>query len=229
MSPDLEQLYMKGVKSLLGVRPTTSTDIVLLESGYPSLRALIKSRQKTFFEKMIKERENMVDDPFMHVLRLTMARNTKMAAYITSLTTCADFIEADRRERIDRVQSSTRTKSATYTSINPSFEIHPIYQQGGEAVAVDDYLRIAFTRLRTSSHRLKIETGRWSRIPRERRLCQCGEDVQTEEHVLAHCELTRGIREKYGQRIDCFRMFMKCEKSKAQLHMVHEILELFKD
>ena len=229
VSPDLEQLYMKGVKSLLGVRPTTSTDIVLLESGYPSLRALIKSRQKTFFEKMIKERENMVDDPFMHVLRLTMARNTKMAAYITSLTTCADFIEADRRERIDRVQSSTRTKSATYTSINPSFEIHPIYQQGGEAVAVDDYLRIAFTRLRTSSHRLKIETGRWSRIPRERRLCQCGEDVQTEEHVLAHCELTRGIREKYGQRIDCFRTFMKCEKSKAQLHMVHEILELFKD
>ena len=103
MSPDLEQLYMKGVKSLLGVRPTTSTDIVLLESGYPSLRALIKSRQKTFFEKMIKERENMVDDPFMHVLRLTMARNTKMAAYITSLTTCPDFIEADRLARIDRV------------------------------------------------------------------------------------------------------------------------------
>ena len=169
----------------------------------------------------------MVDDPFMHVYRLTMAKNSKMAAYIRSLSTCADFIEADRRERIDRVQSSTRTKSATYTTINPSFEIHPIYQQGEETV--DDYLRIAFTRLRTSSHRLKIETGRWSRIPRERRLCQCGEDIQTEEHVIVHCGLTRGIREKYGQIIDCFRTFMACKKSKAQLHMLHEILDLFKD
>ena len=169
----------------------------------------------------------MVDDPFMHVLKLTMTKNVKMAAYITSLTTCLDFIEADRRARIDRVQSSTRTKSATYTSINPEFVIHPIYQQGEEAV--DDYLRIAFTRFRTSSHRLKVETGRWSRIPRERRYCQCGENVQTEEHVLVHCELTRGIREKYGQTIDCFNMFMTCEKSKAQLHMLHAILELFED
>ena len=197
VSPDLEQLYLKGVKCLLGVRPSTPTDIVLLESGYPSLRALIKSQQKTFFEKMIKERENMVDDPFMHVYRLTMAKNSKMAAYIRSLSTCADFIEADRRERIDRVQSSTRTKSATYTTINPSFEIHPIYQQGEETV--DDYLRIAFTRLRTSSHRLKIETGRWSRIPRERRLCQCGEDIQTEEHVIVHCGLTRGLGKNMGK------------------------------
>ena len=227
ISPDLEQLYIKGIKSLLGVRPTTTTDIVLLESDYPSLQALIKSRQKVFFEKMIKERENMCDDPFMHVLQLTMDKNTKMGAYIRSLSTCPDFIEADRRARIERVQSSTRSKSVTYSSINPSFEIHPIYQQGEEAV--DDYLRIAFTRFRTSSHRLKVETGRWSRIPRERRLCQCGEYVQTEEHVLVDCELTRGIREKYGQNIDCFETFMTRTKSKTELLMLHEILELFKD
>ena len=46
VSPDLEKLYMKGLKCLLGVRAQTANDIVLIESGYPSLRALIKSRQK---------------------------------------------------------------------------------------------------------------------------------------------------------------------------------------
>ena len=225
--PELEQLYMKGIKRLLGVRPQTTTDVALLESGYPSLRALIKSRQKVFLEKMIKDRENMVDDPFMHVLRLSMANNTKMATYIRSLHTCPDFIEADKRARIERVRSSNRTKCTTYTMINPTFAIHPIYQHGDEAV--DDYLRIAFTRFRTSSHRLKVETGRWSRIPRERRLCRCGEGVQTEEHVLVNCELTRGIKEKYGQTVDCFKTFMTSEKTKAQLHMLHEILDFIED
>ena len=169
----------------------------------------------------------MVDDPFMHVMRLTTAKNAKMAKYIKSLNDCPDFIEADRRARIERVRSSSRSKFATYFTVNPTFEIHPIYQNGGEAV--DDYLRIAFTRFRTSSHRLKIETGRWSRIPRDRRLCGCGEGVQTEEHVLVGCSLTEGIREKYGQTNISFNSFMNDKKSKAQLHMLHEILNLLEN
>ena len=227
VSTELEQFYIKGLKSLLGIRSQTTTDVVLLESGYPSLRALIKSRQKAFFEKMVKERENMVDDPFMHVLRLTMSKNPRMKSYIKSLYDCPDFIEADRRARIERVRSSARTKFATYSTINPTFEVHPIY--GNDGVAVDDYLRIAFTRFRTSSHRLKIETGRWSRIPRERRMCQCGEGVQTEEHVLVGCVLTKGIREKYGETDICFNSFMNDKKSKAQLHMLHEILDVLEN
>ena len=137
------------------------------------------------------------------------------------------IIEADRHARIARVSSSARSKSITYREINPTFELHPIYKTRDETV--DDYLRIAFTRFRTSSHRLKVETGRWSRILRERRLCQCGEGVQTEEHVLLHCDLTITIKEKYGQEVDCFESFMCSRKSKAQLQMLHEILKLFEN
>ncbi len=42
---------------------------------------------------------------------------------------------------------------------------------------------VACTRIRLSSHRLRVETGRWDRIPFENRTCLCGA-VQTEEHVL---------------------------------------------
>ena len=51
-----------------------------------------------------------------------------------------------------------------------------------------------FTRSRLSSHRLKIETGRWARIEPEDRLCMCGQ-IQTEEHVLLYCVLTDHIRD----------------------------------
>ena len=50
--------------------------------------------------------------------------------------------------------------------------------------------------LSLSSHNLKIETGRWSRIPRENRLCECGE-VQDELHITLLCPKTNAMREKY--------------------------------
>ena len=65
---------------------------------------------------------------------------------------------------------------------------------------IPEHLLIAFTRVCLSSHRLRIETGRWARIPRERRLCDCGA-VQAEEHVLVRCPLTETPRCRYGKAV----------------------------
>ena len=55
--------------------------------------------------------------------------------------------------------------------------------------------RVEVTRFRTSSHRLKIETGRWSRIARERRLCDCGQEmIQDEIHVIESCRHLSDLR-----------------------------------
>ena len=54
---------------------------------------------------------------------------------------------------------------------------------------------MCFTRLRLSSHKLRIETGRWQRLPVEERLCTCGA-VQDEIHVLQSCPLTKYLRDK---------------------------------
>ena len=45
--------------------------------------------------------------------------------------------------------------------MNPKSESPDIYK----SKSIPEYLRITFTRCRLSSHRLKIETRRWSRIP----------------------------------------------------------------
>ena len=59
-------------------------------------------------------------------------------------------------------------------------------------------MRQAFTRIRLMSHNLKVETGRWSRIPVELRVCSCDNNTtQTEEHVLLHCPLSDHCRQCY--------------------------------
>ena len=86
------------------------------------------------------------------------------------------------------------TKAQTYKLLNPDLKVHPVYTSKDY---INERARIAFTRLRLSSHSLKVETGRWSRIPREERLCRCGGEVEDEEHILLRCPETNFAREKF--------------------------------
>ena len=45
---------------------------------------------------------------------------------------------------------------------------------------------------------LKIETGRWSRVPRDSRLCEC-QKLQTESHIIEDCILTRHMNGSISQ------------------------------
>ena len=84
----------------------------------------------------------------------------------------------------------------TYVNtLNATMKVHPIYTTN---MFIPDYQRESFSRLRLMSHNLKIETGRWSRIPPERRVCRCDNiQPQTEAHVLIDCNLTQNIRLSY--------------------------------
>ena len=67
----MNTIYMGGFKALLGVRITTANDLYLAELGQASLKAFVKQWQYNFFRKLLAERQNMNDDPFMFVLSLT--------------------------------------------------------------------------------------------------------------------------------------------------------------
>ena len=108
-------------------------------------------------------------------------------------------------------------------AINPELCVHPMYVSDLNA---DDGLRINCTRLRIS-HRLRIETGRWARIAPENRLCQCGEAVQDEKHVIQDCHLTNDIRVKYNKSDVVFSNFIKSEMCKSDLCFITDILTFF--
>ena len=112
----------------------------------------------------------------------------------------------------------------TYCALNPELSVHSMYTS---CDVFADGLRIAFTRVRLSSHRLRVETGRWARIPHDQRLCQCGFDVQTEQHVISKCSLVDGIRSSYNNESVDFTNFMASPKSAQELAMVERILDFY--
>ena len=120
------------------------------------------------------------------------------------------------------------TKFNTYISdLNPFLDSHPVYTTN---VFIPDYQRISLSRIRLMSHNLKIETGRWSRIPRERRVCQCdGSQLQTEAHVLIYCPLTDSIRHRYPELIFSIINILLTDVNHLKLlcKYAYEILEFF--
>ena len=101
----------------------------------------------------------------------------------------------------DEIQRNRdQTKFRVYSELNPELSVHPLYSS---PEYIPDFVRQSFSRLRLQSHSLKVETGRWSRIPREQRLCdRCDAGaVQDEAHVLIACTYTEPIRQRY-QNLD---------------------------
>ena len=82
----VEKQYKWCIKQLLCVRKTTNNDVCMVELGLPSLRALIKAKQRNFFHKMWLERNTMDDDPMIHAVRLVMNYNDQVSRYITGIT-----------------------------------------------------------------------------------------------------------------------------------------------
>ena len=138
----------------------------------------------------------MQDDPLMFAIRLTRSEVTSTGSYINSLLGLDDVLLNGVSKVKDRVRQSERSKYMVYKEMNPSLEVHEVYGKEIEA-HIPEYMRVSFSRLRLSAHRLKIETGRWSRLPRDQRLCPCGQ-VQDEAHALQWCPLVQSIRDTHG-------------------------------
>ena len=197
----VEAMYMKAVKALLGVRITTPNDLCLIEAGLRPLSGMVKNRQKKFFAKMLEERSDMTDDPLMHVLGITQEMNKVMWKYIRGITDVEDefdFVENELAKAKDTVRNKpvSASKFQTYQALNPTLDVHPLYTTSKPTIP--DYLRISFTRYRLSSHRLRVEIGRWSRTLHDERVCSCGTGVQDEIHIF-QCPLVKDIFDSYGK------------------------------
>ena len=185
--------YNTGVKALLGVRTSTPNDICLTELNLPSVAARVISAQQKLVNKLLNDRKDITDDPFMAVWNLCSVENTRGIQYLRSVLSGGDHIILHIETRKQSIRNSIRTKSRTYSEINPELSLHPLYT---DPCCLPEFQRLVATRLRVSSHNLAVETGRWAGIPRDSRLCTCG-TVQTEEHYICFCPNTADIRARF--------------------------------
>ena len=67
-------MYIAALKSLLGVRETTRTDVVLLETGMPTIHELIRKRTSGFVKKNINAASD--ETPLVKVYKMCEAKGT---------------------------------------------------------------------------------------------------------------------------------------------------------
>ena len=221
-------MYISAVRRLLNVRKSTPKLTCLLEAGVPSLEALVKQKQAKFFRQMYTEREDLHDtDPLMYTL--DYMKNNCPAIYnpIDDVMQHLDYLEKDRGNLCQQLQDMPleKTKLRLYLTMNPDLSVHPLYKVTESKAIVEDNLRMAFTRVRLCSHRLRSETGRWSRVPSDQRYCPHCDNamIQDEEHLL-QCPATQPIREKYG--VDSSLHVMMTNPSKTDLICLKQCLKL---
>jgi hypothetical protein len=166
-----ESVYMSTLKNLLSVRLTTCNDLVLVELGMSNAKSHVRQKQSRFLHKVMS-RDGYQDSILAKVITLAVNERTRSGMLLKSFMDEGpnyDFITENRNAVYDKVQVSSSSHRVTYRSINPDLKSPDLY-----TCVVQEHYRVACTRLRLASHRLRVETGRWSRIPLENRLCSCG-------------------------------------------------------
>ena len=224
----VERMYMSALRRLLDVRNSTPKLTCLLEAGVPSLQALVKEKQSKFFKRMLKEREDLVaSDPLMFTLDFMKNNCAAISNSIQDVIREDSYIAADRDDLCQQLRGMPpeKTKLRLYLTMNSDLSVHPLYMVTESESVVEDNLRMAFTRTRLCSHRLRSETGRWNRVPKDQRFCpHCdGETIQNEEHLL-QCPATLPIREKYGVETDLLSILT--DPSKTDLICLKQCLKL---
>ena len=226
-SPDFAiNTYNKMIRILLGVRDNTSLNLSLIESGKHPAKFMIRERLKQFIQKKMNNRD--MDEPFHKVYELCRIKNTPGFRFIRN-TINENTNEEALSKYIDTVRNcaNTFTKFVNYrTNLNPGLNTHNVY---GKTIYIPDYLRISFTRMRLMSHRLKIETGRWSRIPVEGRVCQCDRtSIQDESHVLLVCNISAHLRTEFSMlSFISMNSLINSSDSYNMCKYIHKVLKLY--
>ena len=193
-----ETIYNNTLKSMLGVRSTTCNDLVFAESGHYGAKSHILQLQTNFLQK-VKARDDFHGSYLERVLKL--AQDTRCPAGLMLISLANAESQNRSCEAIQQaIRSSDSTRRTAYRNINPTLSVSPVYT----SCLIPECNRIAFTRIRLSSHHMRYETGRWARIPPDQRLCACGA-IQTDFHVLLECRLTEHVRES-NNIIQCMRL-----------------------
>ena len=221
--------YMTCIKTLLGVRKSTPSLLCLAELDFPSIEGKTKKLQKSFLHNLLESRKDIIDDPFIMVWNYCKDKNTPGYNYLRNVLLTEDHISTDRDKRNYKIHlyKENKTKFKTYISINPNLISNYVYNN--KTNDIPEYERQSFSRIRLSSHNLKIETGRWRQQPREDRLCDCG-SIQTESHVIFDCPLTISIRNSFFSNINFnldLEQFFVQNDPKIICNMFFQILQKF--
>ena len=215
---NIERVHLQFAKSLLCVKNTCQNDFIYGELG----RISYKTRRIFIIIKYWLKLLNVSERKYNHIVYKMMLNDIELMPTKTNWASLVrnelfnlgfnevwyqqsagdnKFFLTILRQRLkdvfvqnwnERLNLSSR---ATFYRSFAEFKFQPYLN----IVNVSKF-RIALTQLRVSSHRLEIETGRWTKpnkISRENRKCQVCSILEDEFHFLFECYLYKDLRKQY--------------------------------
>ena len=148
----------------------------------PTLESMIRARQFSFFTNFVANlKPNSAKKSVIDEIRESKCEF--LEHYINLLITnkSKDGIKEHYENKLISEINDLAANQDNY-----KFRLYKLFNPGLKALDVHT-VPYKFPRLRLSSHRMPIETGRWRRLKREDRTCSSCNTIGDEEHYIYTC------------------------------------------
>jgi exonuclease III len=215
---NIERVHMQFCKSILGVKKSTQNDFVYGELGRVSFQVLRHYNVLKYWIKIIHTKSNKYVYKVYNLLKTDFENHPNKANWcslVKSLLCSLGFHDAWLMQSVgnidmflfvvkqrlrdhfvqnwsSRLQDSSR--ALFYRQIS-CFKLQPYLS----LVNVKKYY-CELARLRVSSHRLHIETGRWTKpnsTPINERICYACGILEDEFHFILECNVYAELRQRF--------------------------------
>ena len=220
-SKELERIHLKFCKMVLGVKQSTCNAAVYGELGRYRLYINRYVLMIKYFFKVIKSENILIKTIYKTMLNDMSFGKANWLSRVKSLLEENGFLyiwENPERVNLDhfvgifkqRLKDSFLQK--WYSDLSTSTVLSPLYRHLKDEFEMASYLsiiltkslRICLTKIRTSSHILRVESGRHGRIriPRNERFCiYCDMNcIEDEYHFIIECPFYYSLRKKYIEK-----------------------------
>ena len=211
---EAERLARKMGRAVLGVRKSTTNEVVMGELGWWTMKGRRDFLRLMYWREIVSRREGlrwMIYEEGRERERVgeeSWCQYTRKVMIELGLGEYWDVEEWKvgkdewRRKVVERIQEREekewmkrmegKRKLRTYRKVKKRLEMEEYLRQG----TVQQ--RRVMVMMRGGTNDLRIETGRYEKLEEKERICcfcESGE-VEDEEHFLCHCEAWRNVRER---------------------------------
>jgi hypothetical protein len=215
-----EQIQDRAGRTLLGLSKFAAGEVARGELGWMSLKARRERKQLIYWGKIL----NMDDLRLAKLVYLNCKNHTdslrdSFCGAVKRTLTSLKLDHLWRSEAIGGLKDwisfitsviRTKDKERWVLAVQKKPKLR-LYSAIKSELAREDYIswqiparhRALYARLRSGTHQLRYETGRWANEPEEERLCNVcvTGKVESEEHFLLECYVYRKVREGMFSKI----------------------------
>ena len=208
----IERVHLQFLKKILRPKWNTENNLVYSELCRLNMQSKRYLKIIRYWLKIVKSNEHrLIKNVYDMLLIDSHNGRSNWVSQVKQLLEMTGFghvwlnsgVENDFKQRLRdnfgqkvNLELQATSRGTFYVLYNDFFKNNTNYLD----VVKTQQHRVALTRLRTSNHRLAVESGRWHKphvLPLIERKCSSCEDLEEEYHFLLVCPMYTELRRKY--------------------------------